>query len=211
MNPIHSMLTRLRHSRTLTRLRRDDGVTLAEMAVTTSIMSAVMAIFTTGVVQLFRAGNNNEMVAMTQSQLNTAFLRLDRNLRYAAGISTPRPDAAGNVAVEYVNTETVTGEPECAQLELNKAARTLRRQVWPQTTEPTGRWAVLANEVDVPQSSFTLLTPGADTGFQRLEVKLTVAGNPGTGHAQSVTRLTFTALNSTRATDPAKVCPEART
>jgi type II secretory pathway component PulJ len=200
MNPIQ---------RALTRLRRDEGITLAELAVTTSIMSAVMAIFTTGVVQLFQAGNNNELVAMTESQLNTAFLRLDRNLRYASGIGPIHPGTGGS-AVEYVNTDTADGQPECAQLELNTANKVLRRQVWPQTTKPTGKWAVLASGLDIAQSSFTLPTPLADTGFQRLKVTLVVASNPGRGHAESKSVITFTALNSTRATDASKVCPEAR-
>lgn len=193
-------------------LRRDDGVTLAEMAVTTAIMSAVMAIFTTGVVQLFRAGNSSELVAVTESQLNTAFLRLDRNLRYAAGFSKPGdPDVNGNKQVEYVNTETVSGVPECAQLELNKKLKVLRRQVWPQTTKPTGKWVVLASELNADKSSFALAEPTSDTGFQRLQIVLVVTTNPGTGQTESKTDVTFTALNSTRGTLPATVCPEART
>ena len=195
--------------RVLARLRRDDGVTLAEMAVTTGIMSAVMAIFTTGVVQLFQAGNNNELVAMTQSQLNTAFLRLDRNVRYAAGVSEDHFNAAGNQVVEYLNTEVASGQPECAQLELNRATKVLRRQVWPQATKPPGTWVVLASEIDVDNSSFELLEPGPNTGFQRLRIVLMVASNPGRGQAKAKTEITFTALNSTRLTKPADICPEA--
>ncbi|MEV4132321.1 hypothetical protein AB0J72_09165 [Dactylosporangium sp. NPDC049742] len=192
------------------RLRRDDGVTLAEMAVTTGIMSAVMAIFTTGVVQLFQAGNNNMLVAMTQSQLNTAFLRLDRNVRYAAGISREHTDTAGNMLVEYLNTEVTAGlEPECAQLELNRANKVLRRQVWPQGAKLPGRWVVLANEIDVAKSSFKLLPPETDTGYQRLRIVLVVASNPGRGQAEATTEITFTALNSTSNTKPAQICPEA--
>jgi type II secretory pathway component PulJ len=200
--------------------RRDDGVTLAELTVTTSIMSVVMAIFTTGVVQLFRAANNNEAAALTQSQLNTAFLRLDRNLRYASGIGPVHYDAAGNTFVEYLNTETATGSPECAQLELHKATKVLRRRVWPQTTPPAGRWAVLANEVNVAKSSFTVLpvktaSPGLptqtdNTGFQRLTVTLVVASAAGPGHMEATTRITFTALNSTSDADPTTFCKEAR-
>lgn len=196
--------------RLLRRLRGDDGVTLAEMTVTTSIMSLVMAIFTTGVVQLFEAGNSNEMAALTQSQLNTAFLRLDRNLRYAAGIGPVHTDSAGNAFVEYLNTETPTGKPECAQLQLYKAGETLRRQVWPQTTAPTGGWVVLAGEVNVAKSSFTLLRPGLDTSFQRLRVTLVVTSNPGTGQTEAMTAITFTALNSSSDADPTRFCPEAR-
>ncbi|GAA0707906.1 hypothetical protein Drose_30730 [Dactylosporangium roseum] len=202
----------------LARLRRragagaddDRGVTLAEMAVTTGILSAVMAIFTTGVVQLFRAGNNNQMVALTQAELNTAFLRLDRELRYAAGIGPVHPTGGGGGSVEYVNTETATGVPECAQLHLDAAGGTLRRQVWPQGTKPQHRWTVLASEVDVAKSSFTLPPLTENTGFQRLRIKLVVT-TPGLGRTVATTDITFTALNSTRGTDPATVCPEART
>lgn len=197
-------------SQSRARLRRDDGVTLAEMAVTTSIMSAVMAIFTTGVVQLFQAGNNNELVAMTQSQLNTAFIRLDRNVRYAAGISQEHSDAAGNMFVEYLNTEVTAGEkPECAQLELNRATKVLRRQVWPQGTKPPGKWVVLASQLNIDKSSFDLLEARPNTGFQRLKIVLVVASNPGRGQTEAKTEITFTALNTTRLTKAAEICPEA--
>ncbi len=195
--------------RALARLSRDDGVTVAELAVTTGIMSVVMAVFTTGVVQLFQAGNNNELVALTQAQLNTAFLRLDRNVRYAAGISRQHTNAAGNKVVEYLNTEVASGQPECAQLELNGATQVLRRQVWPQTEKPKDNWVVLASQIDVGKSSFELLDPGPNTGFQRLKIVLVVAGNPGRGRTAAETEITFTALNSTRLTKPADICPEA--
>jgi hypothetical protein len=196
------------------KLRDDRGVTLAEMAVTTGIMSAVMAIFTTAIIQLFQAGNKNELVALTQAQLNTAFLRLDRELRYAAGFSAPRDDGT-NWYVEYVNTGTLTGKPECAQLRLDAATKTLRRQVWPQQkgVGPTGKFAVLANNVIVDRdkkSVFTLADPLKVTTFQQLTIVLVVATNPGRGQTESRTELTFTALNSRAGTDTATVCPEAR-
>jgi type II secretory pathway component PulJ len=202
----------------LERMRRalrpgdDRGVTLAELAVTTGIMSVVMAIFTTAVVQLFRSSNKNELVAMTQAQLNNAFLRLDRELRYAAGFGPVHTDASGNVLVEYVNTGTASGTPECAQLELYLATKTLRRQVWPQQTgqKPLNKWAVLASNVTVAKSSFTVVTPTENTAFQRLRVVLVVASNPGSGQTEATTDLTFTALNSKASTDASTICPEAR-
>jgi len=209
--------------RLLRRLRDDDrGVTLAELAVTTGIMSVVMAIFTTAVVQLFQAADKNESVATTQAQLNNAFLRLDRELRYAAGFGPVRSDTAGNLFVEYINTGTASGTPECAQLELYAATRTLRRQVWPQQTgqKPRNTWAVLAGSIVIeppgpalpapPKTSFTIVPPTENTAFQRLRVVLNVASNPGRGRTEARTDLTFTALNSKASTDPNTVCPEAR-
>jgi type II secretory pathway component PulJ len=194
------------------RLRGDDrGVTLAELAVTTGIMSMVMAIFTTGVVQLFKAGDKNELVAATQAQLNNAFLRLDRELRYAAGFGPVHTDVAGNVFVEYVNTGTPDGTPQCAQMELYAAGKTLRRQVWPQQTgvKPQNKWATLASQVNVAKSSFALVRSNRST-FQRLHVVLVVLTNPGNGQTEATTDLTFTALNSKSDTDPTTICPEGR-
>jgi hypothetical protein len=204
-----NVLERLR--RRLPQGRDDRGVTLAEMAVTTGIMAAVMAIFTTGVIQLFQAGNKNELVSLTTAQLNTAFLRLDRELRYAAGFATPRT-VGSDAYVEYVNTGTITGTPECAQLKLDAATNTLRRQVWPNQkgVKPTGKWAVLANNVNVAKSGFTLSDPAKVTTFQQLTVSLVVVTNPGRGQTEALTTLTFTALNSRASTDTTTVCPEAR-
>jgi hypothetical protein len=201
-----SVLRRLRR-----RLGGDGGVTLAELAVTTGIMSMVMAIFTTGVVQLFKAGNKNELVAVTQAQLNNAFLRLDRELRYAAGFGPVHTDLAGNMFVEYVNTGTASGTPECAQLELYAATGVLRRQVWPQQTgqKPVNKWATLASQVVVAKSRFEPVRSSRST-FQRLRVVLVVLTNPGNGQTEANTDLTFTALNSKSDTDPVSVCPEGR-
>ena len=204
-----SVLERLRGR--LPQGRDDRGVTLAEMAVTTGIMAAVMAIFTTGVIQLFQAGNKNELVSLTTAQLNTAFLRLDRELRYAAGFSSPRT-VGSDTFVEYVNTGTLTGTPECAQLKLDSATKTLRRQVWPNTkgVKPANKWAVLANNVNVAKSGFTLSDPLVVTTYQQLTVNLVVLTNPGRGQTEALTTLTFTALNSRAGTDTASVCPDAR-
>ncbi|WP_432978035.1 PilW family protein [Dactylosporangium sp. CA-233914] len=207
-----------RPEKLLERIRRaarpgdDRGVTLAELAVTTGIMSIVMAIFTTAVVQLFQASDKSELVATTQAQLTNAFLRLDRELRYAAGFGPVRTDTSGNVFVEYVNTGTASGTPECAQLELYKNAKTLRRQVWPQQTgqKPVNTWTVLASNVNVDKSSFTILKSTENTTFQRLRVVLVVESNPGRGHTEALSDVTFTALNSKASTDANTICPEAR-
>ncbi|MFI5911455.1 hypothetical protein [Dactylosporangium sp. NPDC051541] len=206
-------------SRVLRRRGDDRGVTLAEMAVTMGIMSAVMAIFTTAIVQLFQAGNKNELVAATQAQLNNAFLRLDRELRYSAGFGPVHTDADNNMFVEFVNTGTASGTPECAQLELYKATKVLRRQVWPTGTKPQNKWAVLASNVVVAptdiqgktvMSTFNLMQTTENTAFQRLQVVLYVQSNPGRGQTAAKTDLKFTALNSKASTDPSTICPEAR-
>ncbi|MEV6927748.1 hypothetical protein AB0M46_25055 [Dactylosporangium sp. NPDC051485] len=194
-----------------TRRGDDRGVTLAELAVTTGIMSIVMAIFTTGLVQLFKAGNANEMVALTQAQLNTAFLRLDRELRYSGGFGPIHTDTSGNTFIEYLNPGTPSGIPDCVQLELYLGGKTLRRQAWrsEKGSKPTGRWTVLASQVNVGKSSFSIPTSD-NTSYQRLRIQLYVASNPGSGRTEAYTDLTFTALNSKLTTTPTTICPEAR-
>ena len=86
-------------------------MTMAEVVVTTSIMSLVGAIFTAGVVLLYHAYDRSEATSITQSQVTTAFLRLDRELRYATGIGPVHSDGT-NRYVEYLDTDTPTGSPQ---------------------------------------------------------------------------------------------------
>src|SRR4051794_16095539 len=69
------------------RLRRacaaDAGVTLVEVLVAFGVMSVVMALFTAGVAQSYRVANKADAMAVARQQLHTAFLRLDRDVRYA--------------------------------------------------------------------------------------------------------------------------------
>ncbi|GAB1645232.1 type II secretion system protein J [Krasilnikovia sp. MM14-A1259] len=71
--------------------RDDEGLSLIEMMVTMGIMSVIGAMFTTGVMQVYRANNLSDTRANAQSQLHTAFQRFDRELRYASWISEPGP------------------------------------------------------------------------------------------------------------------------
>ena len=68
---------------------RDDesGVTLIELVVSMTIMAVMMTVFTTAVVQMYQAANKTESMSNAQAELNNVFLRLDRIVRYAAGIS----------------------------------------------------------------------------------------------------------------------------
>jgi prepilin-type N-terminal cleavage/methylation domain-containing protein len=57
--------------------RDDDGFSLVEAMVGMVIMAIVGAVFTTGIVQVFRTARDNEARATTQAGISQALLRLD--------------------------------------------------------------------------------------------------------------------------------------
>ncbi|MBT8225096.1 MAG: prepilin-type N-terminal cleavage/methylation domain-containing protein, partial [Dactylosporangium sp.] len=187
--------------------RQDGGLTLIEVVVAMSIMSVAMTIFTTGVVQLYRLTNHAEALATAQTQLNLAVQRLDAEIRYASGISTPAA-VGGDSYVEYLLTGS--GTATCVEVRLLGTATRLQRRSWPQENPPpTGGWRTLAFDVTDGQP-FTFIP--ADTTFttQRLRLTLTAhAGGAGTGLSRQ-TDVTFTAVNTSLATQSATVCTEGR-
>jgi prepilin-type N-terminal cleavage/methylation domain-containing protein len=183
----------------------DAGVTLLEVVVAMSIMSMVMAAFTTGVIAMYRSANRTEAISTAQSQVATAFARLDRELRYATAISEPGT-AGSDRYVEYL-TITTSGVPTCNELRLDTTSRAgarLRLRSWSQGSQPPP-WStssVLAAYLGTDQPF-----QSADTAnVQRLRVVLQIAGSTAPAEA------TFTALNSASAGTPddKAVCTEGR-
>ena len=153
-------------------------------------MSVVMAIFTGGIVQMFNTSDKSESLAASQAQNNIAFLRLDKQIRYASGISTP---GAVNSApyVEYLLAST--GTATCYQ----------------GTTASGSPWTVLASGVTSTQP-FTYLAANATFNFQRLRLRLTATYGGNKTLSAANTDITFTAVNTTLGTSSAAVCTEGR-
>ncbi|GGL07653.1 PulJ/GspJ family protein [Planomonospora parontospora] len=154
------------------RLRRarpagDAGLSLTEVMVSISLMGVMMVIFTTGVLQVYRAVNGVEALSASQSQLQTAFQRLDREIRYATWISQPSAPIRGNryvefAYVEYPRTEQAqtgqaqtgqahTGQAMCGQLRLDVNRGVLQLVRWTPGSPPAeGRpGETLASEIAV--------------------------------------------------------------
>ena len=196
----------------------DRGITLVEIVVAMMIMSVFMAMFTAGVVQMFHITNANEAAASGQSQVNIAFLRLDREIRYAADISTPSAYLPGaDFYVEYLTTST--GVSECTGVAVEVATSQLQRRTWIQGTTPLvpSAWSPFANDVSAPVAPdpdanvvFTLTDPDAVYTFQRL--RLSVVATSGSGSTASTKRfgITFTALNSSAVPSGGAICTEGR-
>jgi type II secretory pathway pseudopilin PulG len=182
-------------------------MTLVEVVVSLVIMSIFMVIFTTGVVQMYRSADNTEAAAVSQTQLSVTFTRLDREIRYASGLS--RPGLVG--ADWYVELQaTGTGATTCTELRLVAATGVLQQRSWVSGAAPGsgGGWAALASRVG-GTAPFTVTPPDGDFGLQRLRLQLSspsmVAGGPA-----KQTDITFAALNTSVTTTSDSICSEGR-
>lgn len=186
------------------RVRDERGVSLLEVVVGMTIMVVFLAIFSGAVFMLARTSSHAEAVARTSSDLNSAFIRLDRSVRYASSISQPGvASGSGYWYVEFLTTNT--GDSVCTQLRLATGATQLQARTW--TVVGSGyagltAWTPYANNVTNGGATtasttlpvpFTLLTTGA-AGLERLSFALlTSSGNPAVSSRLNVT---YTALNS---------------
>jgi len=170
----------------------DDGVTLLEVAVSISLMTVFLALFTAGIVQMFRVTNRTEAIGQAQSQLELTFIGLDRAVRYSAGISEPAFDGDAWY-VGYLTT--VTGENRCSQLRLSRTDTTLRERSWISGGAKNG-WRTLASgltPIDGATAPFTV-----DSAHKLPQLRLRIAARFGADATmpRSATDLTFTAINA---------------
>jgi Tfp pilus assembly protein FimT len=203
------------------RRRGDDdaGVTLAEILVTTGLMAVLTTMITPALVQIYHAVNRVDSLSTAQTQVNTAFIRLDREVRYARGISDPAQVGA-DWYVEYLLNSG--GVDTCVELRVQASSSLLQRRSWVKNVNPLvpSAWTTLADGVSTG-TPFTVTDPDTNTltgaRYQRLTMAVTsTAGvgrgnNSATGRAGAVRQavVTFTALNATAA-DSSSTCGEAR-
>jgi prepilin-type N-terminal cleavage/methylation domain-containing protein len=216
----------------------DAGVSLIEVMVTMAIMSTVGVIFTGAILQLHGAANAVEAMVQAQTQVRLAFQRLDREIRYAHGITVPTTvdEAAaypGAWYVEFLGVDTQTDAAQCSQLRLQDGQLRLRR--WTPGTPPPASLAgtVLASEIDMGAFA-TPSTRSDPVPFERQAASSTPfassSGAPAVGanfspdyqrlRVRLVTRvagepmssdITFAALNTTRPSEAAATGPDADT
>jgi prepilin-type N-terminal cleavage/methylation domain-containing protein len=193
----------------------DDGVTLVELVVSMTIMAVMLTIFTTGVLQMYRAANKTESLATAQSQLNTVFLRMDKVVRYASGITVVAERDGGH----YVGLLTVASAPSpstsAQATERCYALRLKGISLWiidwddrvPQGPSAPP-WTSLATDVQAPAGAkpFTVKAADALNPFIRLQLNLMAVVGSGVKGTNTDTRITFTALNTSLTTPPAPVC-----
>jgi prepilin-type N-terminal cleavage/methylation domain-containing protein len=184
----------------------DSGFTMIEVVVVMVIMTVVLIIFTTGVTQAFSAENKVDTASNAEGQVLIAFQRLDKEVRYATGISAPGT-SSGDPVVEWLTS--FTGTTTCYQLRLHTATGQLQQRTWTDGVTPvvpTG-WQQLATNV-TSTTPFVRVNPDSSGvfQFQRLEVAIAVTLGVNKTKTTKQSDITFTALNTTTssatATDP---------
>ncbi len=216
-------MTRLRAA-LRARSRDDAGYSLLEVLVTMGVMSVLMVIFTTAIIQVFRTSGRAESIAAAQSELQRGFQRFDKELRYASWIAAP-----GRVGTAWYVEFAGADGTECLQLRLQTASTTattsgdgqgvLQMLRWPAATPPPGatqRGQTVASQLVVTgvdpfferQAAGVSPDPDSDfiPDFQRLRIRLTSR----VGNATAEVDTTFTALNTSRTTPANHTCGNGR-
>jgi len=181
--------------------RGDHGFSLVEILVVLGIMSVVGAVFTTGIVQIYRTTTAAESDGITQSQLSQALMRLDGSLRYAYSIGAVHIEGAAPY-VEYLvlaaQAGTTSAVKGCVQLRLTGSGSPnlqLQSRSWAMTSPGSpSAWTPLASNLSTVAGSapFVRTQPTTSVNHQLLTIQLTAQS----GAARKTSTLTFTALNT---------------
>jgi prepilin-type N-terminal cleavage/methylation domain-containing protein len=195
----------------------DDGFSLAEVLMSTAIMAITTAITITGFYGMYQTTDRAEAAADAQNDLQTAFNRLDREVRYASRVGDPYV-YKGAWAVDFVFSDA-SGVYQCVQLSLPQSGGTMLRRQWPQSPPATSLLTAstpataVANDLTngrnrdaagAAVNPFQLIAAGSDDSqMDRLDLR--IVSTSGVGPGKSSTRLydvQFTAQNTVkRATD----------
>jgi Tfp pilus assembly protein PilV len=182
----------------------DAGVTLVDVMVAMALMSVVLVVVTTGIVDMYRTANHTETAADSQTRIQAAFNRLDRQIRYAERVAVDSSDTTFFLA-EFAMKDSANVR-QCVQLRLPKAGGALTSRQWPAAsgTTPTGTPTTIAADVTKPAATGPfVLTPAGKAGssnvgsnFDRLGVKVSVKSGTGSRVQTRDFDLQFTALNT---------------
>jgi Tfp pilus assembly protein PilE len=180
---------------------RDDesGVTMIELVVSLTIMAVMMTVFTTAVVQMYQAADKTESMSNAQSELNNVFLRMDRIVRYATGISKMQ-QSGDRYYIGMLVAET-GNKQRCHALQLTGGAvKRLQTASWYENARPAeAPWTTIANNVEAPKSGapFTVYPADATNNFDRLQLNLVaIVGTDTRSGTTADTKVRFTALNT---------------
>jgi hypothetical protein len=182
----------------------DEGTSLMELIIGMAIMAIFMSMFTGAIVLMTSTANKVEAVTSSAGQVNQAFLRMDKLVRYASMISAPaRSTVAGGTGDWYVELSipNSAGAAICTQLRDDLTTQQLQQRTWNVTSDQVASaasaWQPIASSItntaaDVP------FVAGTNTKslFKQLQINLTSTIIHPTKSTSSASA-TFTALNST--------------
>src|SRR5919112_303165 len=118
----------------------DAGFTLIDTLMSTVVMTVVMAVFTTSILSMYRSARSVEAKSVSQTEMAVAMQRMDREVRYAVGISRPY---GGDKYVDFLTLQQ--GRQQCVQLRVLNGV--LARRVWTYQQLPGTTWATLTTGV----------------------------------------------------------------
>ena len=190
---------------------RDGGFSLIEVMVSMAVMSVFAAVLTGGLIGTFRVFNAADAETVTQGEVSNVYLSLDREIRYATGISLPAV-VQGSWYVEYMIKDGTV--PMCVELRLPQAGGSLQRRTWPHGGTVPAFTDRIQHVVPVTENGgqvppFTRSVVSADQDFQRLRLYLTGDSDGGAG-TNNPLDVTFTAANTSPQTASDTLCTEAR-
>jgi type II secretory pathway pseudopilin PulG len=195
----------------------DAGLTLIDVMVAMTLMSIVMAIVTTGFVDMYRTANHTDAAALAQTRVLASFNKVEREVRYAQRIWPERRLDDLDYVVEYLLADS-TGVQQCVQLLVPPGVGTLQHWQWVASASPTTAVpTTIATEVqgksvvvdDPPArvAPFVVRSAGAlGSNFDRLEVHLTTSVGLGKTSAKRDLDLHYTAQNTVSATADIPTC-----
>lgn len=183
----------------------DAGFTLLELTVTMLILALVLIVALRSFSTIFASQTRQTSMSSAQQQLSLAFIALDREVRYAQGIT--QPDSSGGsyyVEFEYLPP---AGASQCAELQYSPTAGTLSQRTWSvpvnNAAPSPGAWNVLANSLTTAGQPFSLVNQvGSDTtdnfaDMEQLQIGLGAAAGKGSGQGTATSTAIFTAINTT--------------
>lgn len=205
------MMTTLRSRLSVLRATPQAGVTMTEMVVAMVMLSIVI----TGALSLTHAlgGQFAKDKALTASSAAaaSAFLRLEKQVRYATGINTSAVVTKSGVTSAYVEMLVDTeGADTCVQWRLNSTTDQLQVRQWadggtaPATFTTVAR-DVVNNPADSAAAPFTFSAANTETSLQSLTVLLQL--KPVRDQPEVTRRTTFLARNSAKS-DGSAVCKD---
>jgi prepilin-type N-terminal cleavage/methylation domain-containing protein len=215
-----TVLNRLRE-----RDENDGGFTLLEVVVGMTIMCIFLAIFGGSIISMFHSVDDTTHASYAQSNVNQLYLNLDRQIRYASGISQPASNVfqTGDAVVEFATSWT--GTPTCTQLRLSPTGL-LQERTWGQNDSPVVPSAprLLATDLqaDTPSTPagpstlvagpFATLQAVDTASNQRLEIAFNAKDNRAVNTSNKVQHVdvTFTALDTGTSTSSNSICSQGR-
>jgi prepilin-type N-terminal cleavage/methylation domain-containing protein len=202
----------------------DRGVTLVEVSVGMAIMSVFAAIFTSAMLQVYRSVNTTESRSWAATQVQVAFQRLDKEIRYAKKINTPAL-VGTKWYVEYLTyampSGSSTGVWTCHAVRLNGTSLQVLSWSKDATPDPSAFATIMSDVQATDSTAGPFSIPAAVSGandLQQLRLAVTARGGTNSTAASGQLDVTFTALNSSstaKTNDPADtltntVCTQER-